>query len=353
MVARAKKEDEINAKFIGKETAKLLGWINTATGKEAWYSDDRIDYSADTTIDMPMTTILKSKDSVKVPYNPPRRNEDESIEDYNKRLDDYNKKKKDAEETNAKIHKDLLDKDWESVMEDFIVKAAHFNAIQDNKYMLFYAKQMIDKLKIYSTNLGFNSLEQTGERTEDGEKIYVTKKDTRLQEQYTNWIRRLVYDQWKQSNNKITKAANIMQSLTSAKFMMLNITGGIANVTVGSTQVLAEMLGREYLGKKAWAEGSKTYFKGIGSYFIDMWDDKATTLQSAIIKFMNVVDFDENTGSVHVPNATEYVKRARDIMFSPQAIGEHLMQNGAMFAMMHSNRMFLNGEKDKNGKLTY
>ena len=353
MVARAKKEDEINAKFIGKETAKLLGWINTASGKESWYPDDRIDYSADTTIDMPMTTILKSKDSVEVPYNPPRRNEDESIEDYNKRLDDYNKKKKDAEETNAKIHKDLLDNNWESVMEDFIVKAAHFNAVQDNKYMLFYAKQMIDKLNIYSTNLGFNDLEQTGERTEDGEKIYVTKKDTRLQEQYTNWIRRLVYDQWKKPNNKITKAANIMQSLTSAKFMMINITGGIANVTSGSTQVLAEILGREYLGKKAWAEGSKTYFKGIGSYFTDMWDDKATTLQSAIIKFMNVVDFDENTGSVHIPNATEYVKRARDIMFSPQAMGEHLMQNGAMFAMMHSNRMFLNGEKDKNGKLTY
>ena len=353
MVARAKKENEINAKFIGKETAKLLGWINTASGKEAWYPDDRIDYSADTTIDMPMTTLLKSKDSVEVPYNPPIRNEDESIEDYNKRLDEYNKKKKDAEETNVKIHKDLLDNNWESVMEDFIIKAAHFNAIQDNKYMLFYAKQMIDKLKIYSTNLGFNDLEQTGERTEDGEKIYVTKKDTRLQEQYTNWIRRLVYDQWKKPNNKITKAANIMQSLTSAKFMMLNITGGIANVTVGSTQVLAEMLGREYLGTKAWAQGSKTYFKGIGSYFTDMWDDKATTLQSAIIKFMNVVDFDENTGSVNIPNATEYVKRARDIMFSPQAMGEHLMQNGAMFAMMHSNRMFLNGEKDKNGKLTY
>ena len=353
MVARAKKEDEINAKFIGKETAKLLGWINTASGKEAWYPDDRIDYSADTTINMPMTTILKSKDSVEVPYNPPRRNEDESIEDYNKRLDEYNKNKKDAEETNAKIHKDLLDHNWESVMEDFIIKAAHFNAIQDNKYMLFYAKQMIDKLNIYSTNLGFNDLEQTGERTEDGEKIYVTKKDTRLQEQYTNWIRRLVYDQWKKPNNKITRAANIMQSLTSAKFMMLNVTGGIANVTVGSTQVLAEMLGREYLGTKAWAQGSKTYFKGIGSYFTDMWDDKATTLQSAIIKFMNVVDFDENTGSVNIPNATEYVKRARDIMFSPQAMGEHLMQNGAMFAMMHSNRMFLNGEKDKNGKLTY
>ena len=125
--------------------------------------------------------------------------------------------------------------------EEFIEKAAHFNAIQDNKYMLFYAKQMLDKLDVYVKNEGFNDLQRDGVNSSEDQNRYVTKKDTRLQEQYVNWIRRLVYDQWKKPNNHLTKYANILQSMTSSKFMMLNITGGIANVTVGETQILGEV----------------------------------------------------------------------------------------------------------------
>ena len=53
----------------------------------------------------------------------------------------------------------MLDNNWEDVMEDFITKAAHFNAVQDNKYMLFYAKNMLDKLDVYVKNEGFNDLQ--------------------------------------------------------------------------------------------------------------------------------------------------------------------------------------------------
>ncbi|AXF52217.1 MAG: hypothetical protein [crAssphage sp. isolate ctcc615] len=352
MVSRAKQQEH-DAAFYAKESAKLLGWINTSSGKESWYSDDRIDYSNDTTIDMPMTTLLKSKESIDVPRVAPKREENESIDDYEKRLAKFNEDKKKAEEHNAKIHKDLLDNNWESVMEEFIHKAAHFNAVQDNKYMLFYAKQMIDKLEVYSKNLGFNDLEKTGERSDDGENHYVTKQDTRLQEQYINWIRRLVYDQWKKPNNRFTRAANVLQSLTSAKFMMLNVTGGIANITVGETQVIAEALAKEHFGGKTWAMGMNTWRAGLPSFIADMYKEEATTLASAICKFMNVIDFDENTGSVHVPDAAEYIKRVRDLAFSPQAIGEHMMQNGAMFSMMHSHRLFINEDKENNGKLSY
>lgn len=352
MVTRSK-ESEHNAKFYAKESLKLLGWINTNSGKESWYSDDRIDYANDTTPTMPMTSILKSKDSITVPRTPPERNENESLEDYEKRIDEFNKKKKEIEEHNAKIHKDLLDNNWEEVMEEFINKAAHFNAVQENKYMLFFAKQMIDKLNIYNKNLGFNDLQTTGEKLEDGEVNYVTTKDTRLQEQFNNWIRRLVYDQWKKPNNKFTRGANILQSLTSAKFMMFNFTGGIANITMGGVQILGENLAKEYFGHKHWALGMNDWRTGLPSFIADMYKDKATSLESAIVKFMNVVDFDENTGSVHVPDASTYIKRARDLAFSPQAIGEHMMQNGAMFAMMHSHRLFINHDKENNGRLSY
>lgn len=334
-----KKGETPDAEYMAKEAAKLIGWINNSTGREDWYTDSEIDYSTDTTIDMPMTTLLKSKDSVKVNRHRPVREENMTDEEYQAKVDEWEKAKTAAEEKNMQIHRDMLDDNWEAVMEEFIQKSAHFNAIQDNKYMLFYAKNMIDKLNVYVKNEGFNDLQRTGKRTIDGQDTYVTKKDTRLQEQYTNWIRRLVYDQWKKPNNGLTRAANILQSLTSAKFMMLNVTGGIANVTVGSTQILGEVFAREYFGNKTWHLGLNTWRAGIPSFMADMYKDRASSLPSAIVKFMNVIDFDELNGVVSVPNMAEYLKRARDLAFSPQAMGEHLMQNGAMFAMMHSHRL--------------
>lgn len=347
-----RKHESLDAKRTAKEVAKLVGWMNSATGKEDWYTDSEIDYATDTTIDMPMTTLLKSKDSVKIDRNRPIREENETDENYQKRVDKWEKDKKDAEAKNMEIHRNMLDNNWESVMEEFIQKAAHFNAIQDNKYMLFYAKNMLDRINVYVKNEGFNDLQKTGKRTIDGQETYVTKKDTRLQEQYVNWIRRLVYDQWKKPNNGLTRAANILQSLTSAKFMMLNVTGGIANVTSGSTQILGEVFAREYFGNKTWHMGLNTWRAGVPSFMADMYSDKASSLPSAIVKFMNVVDFDEINGVVTVPDMATYLERARDLAFSPQAMGEHMMQNGALFAMMHSHRLVKRVD-EATGKVKY
>ena len=354
MPSRAKRSER-DAKFYAKELAKMLGWIEGASGRETWYED--VDYANDRTPDMPMLAQLKSKDSIKIDYKKPQRSEypdtKEGTAEYNTKLEEYNKNVKEAEEVNAKIHREMLDNDWESVMEEFIEKAAHFNAVQDNKYMLFYAKQMLDKLDVYVKNEGFNDLQRDGVNSSEDQNRYVTKKDTRLQEQYVNWIRRLVYDQWKKPNNHLTKYANILQSLTSAKFMMLNVTGGIANVTLGETQILGEVFAKEYFGKKTWAMGMNSWRAGLPSFLADMYKDTSSSVEGAIVKFMNVVDFDENTGVVHVPDAEEYLKRARDLAFSPQAMGEHFMQNSAMFSMMHSHRLFINHDKKNNGRLSY
>ncbi len=354
MPSRAKRSER-DAKFYAKEVVKMLGWIEGASGREAWYED--IDYANDRTPDMPMLGQLKSKDSIEINYKKPQRSEypdtEEGTAEYNKKLEKYNKDVKEAEEINAKIHREMLDNDWESVMEEFIEKAAHFNAVQDNKYMLFYAKNMLDKIDVYVKNEGFNDLQRDGINSTDDQKRYVTKKDKRLQEQYVNWIRRLVYDQWKKPNNHLTKYANILQSLTSAKFMMLNVTGGIANVTLGETQILGEVFAKEYFDKETWAMGINSWRAGLPSFLADMYKDTSSSVEGAIIKFMNIVDFDEHNGVVDIPDAEEYLKRARDLTFSPQAMGEHFMQNSAMFSMMHSHRLFINHDKKNNGKLSY
>lgn len=333
------KGKELTKKDIIKEGGKLVGWINNATGREPFYNDDYVDYGNGSAITAPMSALLKSKDTVKIDKKRPTKDENESDSDYQQRLKTWEEDKRKAEADNMKIHKELLDKDWKSVFEDFIEKSAHFNAIQDNKYMLFYGKHMLDDINVYVKNYGFGDLQKTGKKTLDGEDEYITKKDTRLQEQYTNWIRRLVFDQWKKPNNRLTRAANIMQSLTSAKFMMLNLNGGIANVTAGSTQILGEVIANEYFGNKTWHKGLNTWRQGIRAYLADMNSDKSDNLQAAIVKFMNVVDFEDLNYVVKNTGLSENVKKLRDAMYSPQSMGEHMMQNGAMFAIMHSHRL--------------
>lgn len=350
-MASRSKGQEHDAKFYAKESIKLLGWIDTHSGRDAWYDD--IDYANDRTISMPMTSLLKSKDSIKVNKVAPDRKDFSNDKEYEDAVEKYNKEKKEIEEQNAKVHRDLLDRNWENVLEDYIIKAAHFNAVQDNKYMLFYAKRMIDKIDVYVKNEGFNDLQKDYANSDEYITNYVTKKDVRLQEQYANWIRRLVYDQWKKPNGNFTRAANILQSLTSAKFMMLNITGGIANITLGTTQILGEAFAKDYFGTTTWAKGIDLWRRSIGNFMADMYKPEASSLPSAIVKFFNIVDFDEHSGSVNIPDASTYIERTRDIMFSPQAIGEHGMQNGVLFSMLMSHRLVLDPKAKENGRLNY
>ena len=345
--------EESNARKVGKELLKLLGWINTSTGKEDWLDDNEVDYSKDTTINMPMSTLLKSKDSVDIKYNPPKRKENETNDEYNARYQEWYDAKNKAQEENREIHKNLLDKNWEEVIEDFIIKAGKFNAIQNNKYLLFYAKNMIDNQQTYVKNLGFNKLQKTGNRDINGSVEYATRTDENLKGQYINWIRRIVYEQYKKPNNRFTRVANTLQSFTSAKYMMLNVSGGLANITQGWTQILGERFAKDYFGSANWYYGVRTWGQGVGSYIYDMYKDNASSKENAIIKFFSIVDENELNSVPELKDPSVAVSRFRDFTFSPLSIGEHFMQNSALFAMLQSHRIYFDAEAAENGRPPY
>ena len=52
--------------------------------------------------------------------------------------------------------------------------------------------------------------------------------------------------------------------------MMFNVTGGIANVTVGTTQKLIESAAKEYFDNETWAKGVATWHQNIPSFIADM-----------------------------------------------------------------------------------
>lgn len=353
---RAKKAEH-DAKWAAKQAKEFIGFSDMLpSGKDTWY--EKIDYSEDRTIDMPMLmTQLKNKESVdldNIRSTKPKRETYASDEAYEKDLEAYQKRIDEATKKNEEIHQKLLDRDYIGAIQDFISAAGHYNAIQDNKQLLFYTHRMLGKMKAYDTNLGWNNLRKDSQTSTSDETSYIEKADTRLQEQFDNWVRRLVYDQYKIPQNKLTRTASMLQSFTSAKFMMLNITGGIGNITIGESAIAGEYITKEYFTPTGWLKGKNMWRQAIPSFIRGMANEDSTTLADALVKFMNIVDFDEvnNRPTVNL-DADTILNKIRDFMYSPNSMGEHFMQNGAMFSMFFDNRMVKVPEAESNGRLGY
>lgn len=351
------KKAEHDAKWAAKQAKEFIGFSDMLpSGKDSWY--EKIDYSEDRTIDMPMLmTQLKNKESVdldNIRSTKPKRETYASDEAYEKDLEAYQKRIDEATKKNEEIHQKLLDRDYIGAIQDFISAAGHYNAIQDNKQLLFYTHRMLGKMKAYDTNLGWNNLRKDSQTSTSDETSYIEKVDTRLQEQFDNWVRRLVYDQYKIPQNKLTRTASMLQSFTSAKFMMLNITGGIGNITVGESAIAGEYIAKEYFTPTGWLKGKNMWRHAIPSFIRGMANEDSTTLADALVKFMNIVDFDEvnNRPTVHL-DADTVLNKIRDFMYSPNSMGEHFMQNGTMFSMFFDNRMVKVPDAESNGRLGY
>nr|DAI06499.1 MAG TPA: hypothetical protein [Crassvirales sp.] len=357
MIPHRAKKAEHDAKWAAKQAKEFIGFSDMLpSGKDSWY--EKIDYSEDRTIDMPMLmSQLKNKESVdldNIRKTKPKRETYASDKDYEKDLEAYQKRIDEATKKNEEIHQKLLDRDYIGAIQDFIAAAGHYNAIQDNKQLLFYTHRMLGKMKAYDTNLGWNNLRKDNQTSTSDETSYIEKADTRLQEQFDNWVRRLLYDQYKIPQNKLTRTASMLQSFTSAKFMMLNITGGIGNITVGESAIAGEYIAREYFTPMGWLKGKNMWRQGLPSFIRGMANEDSTTLADALVKFMNIVDFDEvnNRPTVHL-DADGVLNKIRDFMYSPNSMGEHFMQNGAMFSMFFDNRMVKVPNAESNGRLGY
>lgn len=357
MVPHRVKKAEHDAKWAAKQAKEFIGFSDMLpSGKDTWY--EKIDYSEDRTIDMPMLmTQLKNKESVdldNIRSTKPKRETYTSDEAYEKDLEAYQKRIDEATKKNEEIHQKLLDRDYIGAIQDFISAAGHYNAIQDNKQLLLYTHRMLGKMKAYDTNLGWNNLRKDSQTSTSDETSYIEKADTRIQEQFDNWVRRLLYDQYKIPQNKLTRTASMLQSFTSAKFMMLNITGGIGNITVGESAIAGEYIAKEYFTPTGWLKGKNMWRQAIPSFIRGMANEDSTTLADALVKFMNIVDFDEvnNRPTVHL-DADTVLNKIRDFMYSPNSMGEHFMQNGAMFSMFFDNRMVKVPDAESNGRLGY
>ena len=350
--------EEMTAKSTLKELSKIIGFnISTNNGTGDYYSE--LGYDMDRTPLMPMTKLLKSKQtntvttieeaeqyldsdtSINFQVQRPSRTSELDGRELQDAISRYDEVARKVREHNAKISQGLMNKNWYDVVERFIDAASHYNAVQDNKEKLYYLLSMLQKQRHYMREFGLTGHLKKDSRhiTEDNRTSYEQSVDKDLLEQYQTFMRRILFDQWKQTEGRMTKAMNNLQGFVSANYMMLNVRGGIANVTLGETGILAEALAGEYFKSKHLSKGHAQWIIGSISFAQGAYRETSTSKQDAITKFFKAVDYDEVTGRVKQVGLKEWSERIRDFGYSPQSVGEHLMQNSVLFAMLYSHKI--------------
>lgn len=170
------------------------------------------------------------------------------------------------------------------------------------------------------------------------QEIRTTKSDdSNIVKHFENQVRKLVFNEFEMDEGTRSKVSRVMRNIVSSKFMMLNITGGIANVLYGKTQIQMEMAAGQFFKYKDFRKGENEWMQNIGSYLADAYNETTNNETNAVIRLFNVIESDmvtERYGKGNNP-----IGKLENLLFIQQTAGEHYMQNTTLLAMLHSHRV--------------
>ena len=170
------------------------------------------------------------------------------------------------------------------------------------------------------------------------QEIRTTKSDdSNIVKHFENQVRKLVFNEFEMDEGTRSKVSRVMRNMVSSKFMMLNITAGIANVLYGKIQIQMEMAAGQFFKYKDFRKGENEWMQNIGSYLADAYNETTNNETNAVIRLFNVIESDmvtERYGKGNNP-----MGKLENLLFIQQTAGEHYMQNATLLAMLHSHRV--------------
>lgn len=329
---------DTNTKWWTHQILGSVGLTLRDTSRDTW--DHDISYENDRDVEFDMVNLLKNKDSREyIKYLD--RNKFDSDAEYDihrKQVDEENAKIK-AE--NEAIDANLLNRNWKSVMIDYIKSAIDVNSRNKAKTLVYLLKEDLENNPAYRQSTYSNKLVRNGKLSSSDHTVYQTTEQRRALEMINTWANRIIHGNFKQQH-KLTRYADMMQGLTSAKYMIFNVTGGIANVGTGMANIMGEVFAGEYFGVKEFAIGQKEYGSSLLTIIADTYAEKGSNKTSSLLKYFDIVDYDGILERGTQDNISEYVQRLRNATYGFQTTGEHYMQNSALISMLHSHRVYQN-----------
>lgn len=170
------------------------------------------------------------------------------------------------------------------------------------------------------------------------QEIRTTKSDdSNIVKHFENQVRKLVFNEFEMDEGTRSKVSRVMRNMVSSKFMMLNITGGIANVLYGKTQIQMEMAAGQFFKYKDFRKGENEWMQNVGSYLADAYNETTNNETNAVIRLFNVIESDMVTE--RYGKGSNPMGKLENLLFIQQTVGEHYMQNATLLAMLHSHRV--------------
>ena len=170
-------------------------------------------------------------------------------------------------------------------------------------------------------------------------------EDSNIVKHFENQVRKLVFNEFEMDEGTRSKVSRVMRNMVSSKFMMLNITGGIANVLYGKTQIQMEMAAGQFFKYKDFRKGENEWMQNIGSYLADAYNETTNNETNAVIRLFNVIESDMVTE--RYGKGSNPMGKLENLLFIQQTAGEHYMQNATLLAMLHSHRVVTVNGKNK------
>lgn len=178
------------------------------------------------------------------------------------------------------------------------------------------------------------------------QEIRTTKSDdSNIVKHFENQVRKLVFNEFEMDEGTRSKVSRVMRNMVSSKFMMLNITGGIANVLYGKTQIQMEMAAGQFFKYKDFRKGENEWMQNVGSYLADAYNETTNNETNAVIRLFNVIESDMVTE--RYGKGSNPMGKLENLLFIQQTAGEHYMQNTTLLAMLHSHRVVNVNGKNK------
>ena len=333
------RETQVNGKWALGQIAALFG-ASWHSGADSDSFHESVDYSHDREADMNMLQLLKDKGSKKY-KKLPNRADFKTNDEYEAKLAEVREENRKIAEENRKIDNSIVNRDFRKVMEDFVYNATIFNSRQAAKPYLYLLLEDLAVNNAYMIKGLWNKkLVRDYDTSTSDDPQYRREKQVKTRELVHNLARRLLFSQY-HDKGVMRQVANFMQNLTSAKYMIFNLYGGVANVTTGKVNIAAEEFANEYFGFKDFAAAERKYLSNSLSFISSMFTDKAPNMTVALCKQFHVVDFDQvlQFGATS-ENLDARMKQVRNFMYSFQSMGEHFMQNSVLLAMLQSNRLY-------------
>lgn len=331
-----KRKVETDTKWFIKQALGGIGLEYRNDSEDKWY--EKVDYTNDREIDNDMLHLLRGKGYKELEKVRPR-GLNETPEEYQKYLEAVKERNAEIKAKNLEIDNALLDTDYRTVFAEAIHQQVINNAKNKAKNWLYLLQEDLRNNEAYAVSSLTGKLVTDKKSSTDANERFVTTKQNRALDSVEAFTRRVIFDQFKK-RTPLNKYADLARNITSAKYMIFNVTGGVANVGTGFVNIMGEAFAEDNFTKKDLREAVGMYLHNSISMIADMYKDKSSNFAVALTKYFNVVDFDAMSERVPGETAGEYARRMRNLMYSLQSGGEHFMQNSVLFAVLKQSRIF-------------